>query len=136
MKTPASTERLSPGFVLVAFLATATAFLFLHQSQAQKNETMKTATTTTSTETKTMSDAELRQRLTPEQYHVTKENGTEPPFQNEYWDNHEAGIYVDVVSRRTALQLARQVRLGHGLAELHQAARERKREEKSDGDFA
>ena len=43
-------------------------------------------------------DAELRQRLTPEQYRVTQRAGTEPPFQNAYWDNHAPGIYVDVVS--------------------------------------
>ena len=36
--------------------------------------------------------------LVPEQYHVTQENGTERPFTGEYWDNHEPGIYVDVVS--------------------------------------
>ena len=36
--------------------------------------------------------------LAPEQYHVTQENGTERPFTGEYWDNHEPGIYVDVVS--------------------------------------
>lgn len=37
-------------------------------------------------------------RLTPEQFRVTQKDATEPPFRNEYWDNHEAGIYVDVVS--------------------------------------
>jgi methionine-R-sulfoxide reductase len=36
--------------------------------------------------------------LTPEQYQVTQCSATEPPFRNEYWDNHEPGIYVDVVS--------------------------------------
>ena len=50
------------------------------------------------TQSKTMSDTELRKKLTPEQYHVTRENGTEAPFRNEYWDNHKPGIYVDVIS--------------------------------------
>jgi peptide-methionine (R)-S-oxide reductase len=36
--------------------------------------------------------------LTPEQYQVTQKNGTEGPFTGEYWDNHEPGLYVDVVS--------------------------------------
>ena len=40
----------------------------------------------------------LRQKLTPEQYAVTQKEATEPAFQNEYWNNHEPGIYVDVVS--------------------------------------
>jgi peptide-methionine (R)-S-oxide reductase len=37
-------------------------------------------------------------RLTPEQYRITQRGGTEPAFDNEYWDNKESGIYVDVVS--------------------------------------
>jgi methionine-R-sulfoxide reductase len=67
----------------VASFALASAFLHSHHAMAQKNDT---------------NDTELRKRLTPEQYRVTKENGTEPPFRNEYWDNHRAGIYVDRIS--------------------------------------
>ena len=41
---------------------------------------------------------ELKKKLTPEQFDVTQHEGTERPFSNQYWDNHEEGIYVDVVS--------------------------------------
>ena len=44
------------------------------------------------------SKQELKTRLTSMQYSVTQEEGTEPPYRNEYWDNKHAGIYVDVVS--------------------------------------
>ena len=44
------------------------------------------------------SETELKQKLTPEQYAVTQKDATERPFHNAFWDNHEAGIYVDVVS--------------------------------------
>lgn len=40
----------------------------------------------------------LKRRLTPVQYNVTQQNGTEPPFKNEYWNEHRKGIYVDIVS--------------------------------------
>lgn len=44
------------------------------------------------------SESELRTRLTAEQFEVTQHEGTERAFRNAYWDNHEAGIYVDIVS--------------------------------------
>lgn len=47
---------------------------------------------------KRMNKEELKEKLTPLQYHVTQENGTEAPFQNEYWNNKQPGIYVDIVS--------------------------------------
>jgi methionine-R-sulfoxide reductase len=44
------------------------------------------------------SSAELKKALTPMQYHVTQESGTEPPHSNAFWDSHKPGIYVDIVS--------------------------------------
>jgi len=44
------------------------------------------------------SDAELRKSLTPLQYKVTREGDTEPAYKNAYWDNHEPGLYVDIIS--------------------------------------
>jgi methionine-R-sulfoxide reductase len=41
---------------------------------------------------------ELKENLTPEQYRITIECGTEPPFANKYWDNKRAGIYVDIIT--------------------------------------
>ncbi len=96
MKTKLPIVRVSPRSILAAGLAVAGALLVLQQSMAQKEEPQKT--TATSGANQKMSDAELKKHLTPEQYHVTKENGTEPPFRNEYWDNHEAGLYVDRIS--------------------------------------
>ena len=53
--------------------------------------------TTTMSDHTTPSEAELRQRLTPEQFHVTQEAGTERAFTGEYWDCHDAGTYRCVV---------------------------------------
>jgi methionine-R-sulfoxide reductase len=44
------------------------------------------------------SESKLRSRLNKEQYHVMRENGTEPPFHNQYWENQRAGIYVDFIT--------------------------------------
>jgi len=58
---------------------------------------MTTPTPTTSPWHKP-SETELRARLTPLQFQVTQKDATEPPFRNAYWDNHAAGLYVDVAS--------------------------------------
>ena len=44
------------------------------------------------------SEESLRERLSDLQYHVTQNDGTEPPFRNKYWDNKKPGLYVDVIS--------------------------------------
>ena len=48
--------------------------------------------------TKKSADADVKAKLTPMQYEVTQCSATEPPFRNEFWNHHEPGIYVDVVS--------------------------------------
>ncbi len=76
-------------FLVLALLAAA--LLVISASQINKGARMSQAA-------QKPSDAELKKKLTPLQYEVTQHEGTEPPFRNEYWDNHQAGIYVDVVS--------------------------------------
>jgi peptide methionine sulfoxide reductase MsrB len=55
----------------------------------------------------------LRTRLSPMQYQVTQKEGTEPPFANEYWNNHEAGLYVDAVSGTEVRSAGADSHLGH-----------------------
>lgn len=84
-------KRSSLPLVLLSVAVASIGFVFLTHGQDPKASSAKSEITPAA-------DAELRARLTPLQYHVTRENGTEPPFKNEYWDNHRAGIYVDVIS--------------------------------------
>ena len=67
-------------------------------------------------------DAEWREQLTPEQYHVTRKAGTERAFSGKYCDCHEDGVYTCVCCGTELFDAADQVRLGHGLAELLSAA--------------
>lgn len=60
------------------------------------------------------SEAVLRERLTQMQYKVTRQEGTEPPFHNEYWDNKKPGIYVDIVSGEPLFSSTDKYRSGTG----------------------
>lgn len=60
------------------------------------------------------SKEELRSRLTEMQYQVTQEEGTEPAFRNEYWDNKKDGIYVDIVSGKPLFSSADKFKSGTG----------------------
>jgi methionine-R-sulfoxide reductase len=57
---------------------------------------------------------ERKKQLTPLQFDVVCENGTERPFQNEYWDNHEPGIYVDIVSGKPLFSSTEKFESGSG----------------------
>lgn len=86
------------------------ATLILSMAQAQ-SKSASASSTTAKAETKKVEkynpetcsfpkdDDALKKLLTPEQYAITKKNGTERPFDNAYWNNHHPGIYVDVISK-------------------------------------
>ncbi|GLQ31817.1 peptide-methionine (R)-S-oxide reductase MsrB [Litoribrevibacter albus] len=66
------------------------------------------------------SDEDLKKRLTPLQYEVTQEEGTERPFQNEYWNNKADGIYVDIVSGEPLFSSTAKYKSGTGWPSFYQ----------------
>jgi methionine-R-sulfoxide reductase len=80
-------------FGLLGAVVVIVGSLLFAYAQTQKKEAEKM------NPTKPMpTEAELQKQLTKDQYHVTRECGTETPFHNAYWDNHRAGIYVDIIT--------------------------------------
>src|SRR6185295_27225 len=79
--------------IAVAVLLAAGAIYFFLLAQKEKKET-----TGFDPNRPVPSDAVVRGRLTPEQYSIVRQNGSETPFQNAYWNNDRAGIYADVIT--------------------------------------
>ena len=115
--------------VLFALGAIAVATAGCHQSDA-KDEKSITGKPRNLTH---MTDAELRQQLTPEQYRVCKQNGTEPPFRNAYWDNHASGLYVDVISGEPLFASVHKFDSGTGWPSFFEPVKKDAIVEKSDG---
>lgn len=73
-------------------------FAIVHNAGFAEPTNLSTNQTNTMSEFKKPSAAELKKKLTAEQFAVTQTSATEPAFHNEFWDNHKPGIYVDIVS--------------------------------------
>lgn len=80
------------GLGIAVVLAAGAVYLFLASHEEKKE------ITTFDPNRPVPDDVTLRRRLKPEQYHVVRENGTETAFQNEFWNNERAGIYVDIIT--------------------------------------
>jgi methionine-R-sulfoxide reductase len=83
---------------IAAALLAAGVFAMIHNAGRAEPTEISNYQPTNMSDFKKPSAAELKKKLTAEQFAVTQESATEPAFRNEYWDNHKAGIYVDIVS--------------------------------------
>jgi peptide methionine sulfoxide reductase msrA/msrB len=87
--------------IKIACIAAAVAagiFAVVHTAGRAQSTDISTNQPTNMSNFKKPGAAELKQKLTAEQFAVTQQSATEPAFHNEFWDNHKPGIYVDIVS--------------------------------------
>ena len=106
--------------------------LHSYRAMAQPENETKIAAAQSESGNEGMSDADLRKRLTEEQYRVTMQCGTEPPFKNAYWDNHKPGIYVDIISGEPLFTSLDKFNSGTGWPSFTQPIAKENLEEKSD----
>src|SRR2546427_5498275 len=137
-KRPPPSSRGMLIFCAVVFVALLGVLIFLSRARAQKpnesvpqSNSMTTPSSTNQASTKPSSE-ELKNKLTPEQYHVTQQCGTEPPFRNEYWDNHRTGIYVDIVSGEPLFTSLDKFDSGSGWASFSKTIHNKKGSEKTE----
>jgi methionine-R-sulfoxide reductase len=122
MKIPPLLPRLSASFAVLALTAG------LHAADpAPANDKPK--------EPAKMKTEDLRNKLTPMQYKVACEGGTEPPFNNAFWDNHEPGIYVDVISGEPLFASVHKFDSGTGWPSFYQTLKKDAIVEKKDDSF-
>ncbi|MEM7013249.1 MAG: peptide-methionine (R)-S-oxide reductase MsrB [Verrucomicrobiota bacterium] len=96
--------------LLIPFLSI---FAFLVVS-CENNATTESPTDSAPTSDTSADREDLKERLTELQYYVAVKNGTEPPFRNEYWDNKEEGVYVDIISGKPLFSSTHKFKSGTG----------------------
>jgi len=122
-KRPAPHSRSMVVFCFIVLVGLIGAQMFLNRAGAQKEEE-KTMTTSSPQPSASPasgakpSDKELKQKLSPEQYYVTQKCGTEPAFNNAFWNNHKPGIYVDLISGEALFASTDKFESGTGWARL------------------
>lgn len=106
---------------LIVVTALAVAFVAYQNRPAYAGESKK-GPVAKPVDLSKMSKEELKKKLTPEQYHITCENGTERAFTGEYWNNHAEGIYVDVISGEPLFLSSHKFESGSGWPSFWQPA--------------
>ena len=125
-------------FCFIVLMGLFGAQMFLHRAGAQKegDKTMTTPTANTSPAANAKpTDEELKKKLTAQQYYVTQKSGTEPAFDNAYWNNHKPGIYVDVVTGEPLFTSLDKFDSGCGWPSFTKPISKEKVTEKSDRSF-